>query len=1070
MEFFSGLWNWATGSNIAGSLAKTALLVYASKLLGGNTDPSKNETAPEPDKGVRLQLDPSPDNQIPVLYGEAYFGGNITDAVLSNDYKKMTYCLTLAEATQQKLSDGNYTGFIFKGVYLNNNRVVFKSDGFTVDYTLDASGNQDISFRDLIKIYFYVNGPLQPQTYTGTTPQSYTVMPGWNSTDYPMTDLIYAIVEVTYNKDKNVTGLPDCIFHVDTNMKKPGDVLVDYMISTTYGAGIDPSQLDSSFIDLNNYADAGFTYTSKTNQSVTSPITINGLIDTTQPVLDNMKKLAEAANAWISYDTTAGLWRVIINQAGSSIATFTDSNIIGDISISGTSLTQLNSAADVKYQNTDILDKTDFVKIEIPEADLYANEIGKTIEITLPYTNSQVVAAKVGLVQLKQGRVDKIIRFKSDYSYIDLKAGDLISVTTSVYGFTNKVFRIITIAESFDDDGILSMDITALEYDADVYTYDITEYDVETDGGILGIGSIGKPNTPTVTKTEQANVPKIVINGVVPSGVVDVLEYWITFDTTVSEANRNYIKIGQYTNPSGATLTQGTTYSYTYTGLQQSNFYCKIRGANSITVGPYSDPSGLIAYVPVVVADTVSDNPVSVGGSLMTLGLLTLLNNLDGLFKGLSGSGSLFDKIFSTFSEKTGVDLVGQASSGSLVVASSLAVQDEGNQLTATASSMNFVGDGVTVTNAGTAVTVTINGTGSSGGGSGGTGGTGGSGGSCFLSIGYLYPPDKGTNTESYPENTPTSTSYTGQLVSADKAPISGYYAVAFTGGVYSALIKNTGSIKLYKSDGTLVETKQAADCTVSNNVIRIPFSTRARGTDYYIIMDQGIAKTLSGCLTPGISDPKTWNFNTPWTDVTPYNIVGALESQPGDICPGISYSSFGVRSYFSGAEILTKASRQTDIRINFTSPLVFGSSGSAKLYTAAGSLVQTFNAADTVSLSIRSELMWISGSTLYIDPTVDLTPGTTYYVTLDSGVVRDACGNANAAIVDTSIIRFTVDPGPTATVSIASSGSIDQSGLSLVYDRPITYGSGSLKIYDSANNLVASVPATDASVSYTTV
>jgi hypothetical protein len=342
---------------------------------------------------------------------------------------------------------------------------------------------------------------------------------------------------------------------------------------------------------------------------------------------------------------------------------------------------------------------------------LYANEPGKTIEISLPFTNSQVVAAKIGLVQLKQGRVDKIIKFKSDFSYIDLSAGDLIDVTTSVYGFTNKVFRIVSIAESFDDDGVLTMDITALEYDAAVYDYDITEFDVETDGGILGIGSIGKPNAPTVTKTEQANVPKIVINGQVPSGVVDTLEYWITFDTSVSEASRNYIKIGQYSNPTGASLTEDATYSYTYTGLQQSDFYVKIRGTNSVAVGPYSDPSGLIAYVPIVVADTISDEPVSIGGQLMGLGLLTLLNNLDKLFSGVSGPGSLLDTIIGGIKDETGVDLAAGAT-----VASAVGIKDEGNLITSNVANINFVGDGVTVTGSGNDVTVTIGSTDGSGG------------------------------------------------------------------------------------------------------------------------------------------------------------------------------------------------------------------------------------------------------------------------------------------------------------------------------------------------------------------
>jgi hypothetical protein len=1057
MGFFTGLWSWAKGSSIAGSLAKTALLVFASRLLSGSTDPASSGTGTEPDRGVRLQLSPSTDNQIPVLYGEAYFGGNITDAVLSNDYKKMTYCLTLAEETGEKLSDGFNTGFIFKSVYLNNNRVVFKADGFTVDYTLDSSGNQDISYRDLIKVYFYVNGPLQPQGASGTTPAAHTVMPGWGSATHPMTDLIFAIVEVTYNKDKNVTGLPECIFRVDTNMKKPGDVLVDYMTNTRYGAGIPVTELDSSFIALNTYAAAGFTYTNLSNQSTTSAITINGLIDTTQPVLDNMKKLADATNSWISYDTTLGKWTVVINQAGSSIASFTDSNILDDISISGTSLTQLNSAADVKYQNTDILDKTDFVKIAIPNGDLYANEPGKTIEISLPYTNSQVVAAKVGLVQLKQGRVDKIIKFKSDFSYITLKAGDLIDITTSVYGFTSKVFRIINIAESFDDDGVLSMDITALEYDSDVYTYNIAQFDVETDGGILGIGSIGKPNTPTVTKTEQSNSPRIVINGVVPSGIVDAVEFWITFDTSVSESSRTYINIGQFTSTNGSPLTENQAITYTYSGLSQSNFFVKIRGVNNITSGPFSDPSGLVAYVPIVVADTISDTPVSIGGQLMGLGLLTLLNNLDKLFAGNIEPGGLLDTILTGIKDATGVDLAAGAT-----VSAALGVKDEGETITTQTATINFVGDGVVATASGNNVTVTIG---------------GGGGGEvtpvetpCYLTVARKYPPDKATNDESYPEDEYFVYSGEGNF-SADKAPITGDYAIRFTGtttsGVYSALTKGTGNIKLYKSNGTLVQTVAASAVSIDRNLVKIPFSDRVRGTDYYILMDGGVVKNAYGCLSPTIDDAKVWNFNTPWDTIQPYNLTGALDVSPVG-CEGLEFISFGVRSFFNNGVDNARANRQTDIRINWGKPLLLGKTGSVKVY-ADVTMVQEIKASDTFAAQKTSELLWVSGTYLYIDPTVDLPVGASCYVTVDSGVVTDVCGNKNPALVNNNLTAFRVDPGPTAGApSLPSGGGINERPIALTFDRPVVPGSGNLLVKDGAGNIIKTVSASNAAVTIT--
>jgi hypothetical protein len=1055
MDFFSGLWSWATGSSVLASLGRTALVGYVAKLLAGNTDPNANATPPAPDPGVRIQLTPSTDNQIPVLYGEAYFGGNITDAVLSTDYKKMTYCLTLAEVTGEKLSDGYGTGYIFKGCYFNNNRVVFKADGFTVDYTLDAGGNQDISFRDLVKVYFYVNGPLQPQGYSGTTPASYTVMPGWDSTNYPMTGLIYAVVEITYNKDNNVSSLPDITWHVDTNMKKPGDVLVDYMINTTYGAGIPISQIDASFVTLNTFCDTGFTYTNLSNQSVTSPITINGLVDTTQPVFSVMEELARASSSWVTFDTHSGKWVVVINRAGSSIASFTDSNIIGEISISGTSLVQLNNIVNTQYQNTDIIDKTDFVKIELPAGDLYANEQASVLELTLPFTNKQVVAAKIGLQALKQARVDKVISFRTDYSYFDLSAGDLIDVTSSVYGFTNKVFRIITATEVDGDDNTIQFEFKALEYDAYVYSYDITEYAIETDDGILNIGAIGKPNVPTVTKTEQANVPKIVINAVVPSGIVDSMEFWITFDTTVgNDANRKYIQIGSFSNINGSLLTEDATVSYTYTGLNQSNFFVKVRGANNISSGPYSNPTGLIAYVPIVVADTISDNPVSFGGSLMGLGLLTLLNNLDGLFNGLSGAGSLFDKIFGTFQEKTGVDLVGSASGGGLVVAGDLSVKDEGNTLTVKTASMDFVGDGVTVTGSGNNITVTIGATGGGGAGGGDTAAT------CFLTQGLLYPPDKGTNVESYPED-----AYTNG-VSADHAPITGYYAVKYSSGIYADLIKGSGNIYLYKSNGTLVQTVSASSLVIDKNLVKIPFSDRVRGTDYYILMDGGVVKNASGCLNPAISDPKVWNFNTPWDDPSPYSLTGTVETAPAG-CGGLSFVSFGVRSYFSGSE-LTKASRQTDIRVNWGYPIVLGTTGTVKVYSG-GSLVQTINANHTFTGQKVSELLWVSGNYLYIDPTVDLTPGSSCYVTIDAGVVKDACGNNNPAVTNAASIAFVVDGGPTATASSNANGSINQGGVGMKFDRPIVAGTGHVNVYDSSNNLVTSVAATNPAVVYST-
>ncbi|CAB4137555.1 hypothetical protein UFOVP327_34 [uncultured Caudovirales phage] len=714
-------WNFLGGSSIGGTLATVAALGFASRLLNRNvangSAGSAGSTRETVDPGVRLQLDADLENKIPILYGEAFFSGYLTDAAITANFKTMYYCLTLAELTGTKLSNNQASDYTFKDVYLNNNRVVFKADGITVDYTVDNNGNQDISQRDLIKIYFYANTPKQPVGYSGTTPASYTVFPGWTQADNGMTGLMYAIVEVTYSRANNVTGIPTCLFNVTNNMTLPGDVLYDYITSTRYGAGIASTDIDSSLADLNTYANTGYTYTTAGGQTATGIITIDGLVDTQTENLNNMEAIATCSSSWVTYDNNAGKWGIIIDQAGNSIASLNDSNIIGEISVSGTSLTQLQNQADVRFQNTDILDKTDYAKITIPPEDLFPNEFPSTLQLDLPYTNKQHIAIKLGLQQLKQARVDKIIQFTTDYSFVNLRAGEIIDITNSTLGYTNKKFRIISVEETDGDDGSIQISFVCLEYDSTVYDYDIQEYEVETEDGIFNMGSIGKPDQPTVTKIEMSNIPRIVINAEVPSGIVDRMEFWLTFDTTVPvDANRTYIQVGEFSNPDASLLVENQAVSYTYSGLAQNDFFIKVRGSNNIIAGPYSDPTGLIEYVPVQVTDAVNPETgvIDNSGNLLTLLALTeLLTRLDGLWGPIGNAftgNSVFTQIFDLFTDKTGYDLVGQTESGNLIVAANVSTSYQGTVIASTANNLNFTGSGVTATAAGSNVTIAIDG------------------------------------------------------------------------------------------------------------------------------------------------------------------------------------------------------------------------------------------------------------------------------------------------------------------------------------------------------------------------
>jgi hypothetical protein len=258
MSFLQGLINFGkttvqflSGNGIASAIVKTIgigiVLNQVSKSI--NKDNQKDNKA-NIDAGVRLQVAPAADNRIPVLYGTGYFGGVITDAVMTNTNKTMFYCLTLCEKTGNKLSDGNPSAFQFKDIYWNDQRIVFNADGITANFTVDRSGIVDTSISNNVKVWCFKDGSDAPATlenYTATnTATAYTVMPGWTSSTHQMNDLAFAVVQVNYNRDKNITGIGNMLFQVENSMKLPGDCLYDYMTNTRYGAGIDPAEIYSS--------------------------------------------------------------------------------------------------------------------------------------------------------------------------------------------------------------------------------------------------------------------------------------------------------------------------------------------------------------------------------------------------------------------------------------------------------------------------------------------------------------------------------------------------------------------------------------------------------------------------------------------------------------------------------------------------------------------------------------------------------------------------------------------------------------------------------------------------------
>jgi hypothetical protein len=80
-----------------------------------------------------------------------------------------------------------------------------------------------------------------------------------------------------------------------------------------------------------------------------------------------------------------------------------------------------------------------------------------------------VQAQLVGYMELQQSRIDTTIQFVTDFSNLGLKAGDIIDVSSTIYGLSAVKFRIITIRESDAATGEIVLTITAQLYSDSVY-------------------------------------------------------------------------------------------------------------------------------------------------------------------------------------------------------------------------------------------------------------------------------------------------------------------------------------------------------------------------------------------------------------------------------------------------------------------------------------------------------------------------------------------------------------------------------------------------------------------------
>ena len=515
---------------LSGVLATIATSVIAGGLAYGTAralgvfKPPSMDTGPDP--GSRIQLPPATDNKLPVIYGNVFTSGPIFDAAISNENQTMTYCIALSEETQT----GSFT---CEEVFMNDVKLVFT--GNTVTSHVDPNQSTDTTYNGNVRLNIYQGGSagsdvVFPTSGTGSSTAATAIVPHWG-VNHTANNMVYAVLQIDYDAENGLTGLPQMTFKMKNTLNNPGDVLYDYLTSTRYGAGLSNAELDVNSItgsantQMKGYSAESITYRNQSNVSSThSRYSINGVISTFDTCSTNIDKICQASATFFTYDVKDGQFAAIPNRAISTAEkanclVYNDDNIVSKIDISSTELYALYNAVEVEFADSTRKDQQNTVKVETPGSDRNPNEPDNVLNYRLDLVNDNMRAETLANIDLNQSRVGTVIQFESDYSGMQTDVGDVIKVTNSLYGWTDKLFRVMRCTEISTAEGMITVRISAIEYSDDYYVQaDIRQTPADLPIDIPKLPIIGPIYLPQIYEGTYGNssaLPGTVFGGVI---------------------------------------------------------------------------------------------------------------------------------------------------------------------------------------------------------------------------------------------------------------------------------------------------------------------------------------------------------------------------------------------------------------------------------------------------------------------------------------------------------------------------------------------------------------------------
>ena len=559
--------------------------------------------------GSNVQVPPATNNKLPVVYGSTFVGGTVTDLSITSDNKNLYYVLSICEVTGTQLGQADYISF--GDIYYGGKKVIL--DGATVTGLLDVStGSTDTSVAGLIHIYLYNNGSNSP---TNSSQSAISVMQSagltytWDNTK-TMTNTVFAIVELTYNTNANVTQLAQTQFQITNSRTNTGDVFLDYLTNDVYGAAIPQAQIDTnSLSDLTTYSNQTITFNNYLGVPSTQPrFKFNGAVDTTKSVMTNLQNMTQCCDCLLKYNEIYGKWAVIVQSPATPVVmNINDSNMVSAITITTLDISNTYNIAECQFPDITLNSAFNTSTIDLSVVDpalMYPNEPQNSQTIQLPLVNNDVQAQLLATRFLKAARQDLQIQCTINFTGLELEAGDIVTVTNANYGWDEKPFRCLRVEQNFDQNAGITVSLLLQEYDSAVYNdASITQYQPAPNTGLPSPSIFGTVPPPVVASTTPNGANPTITLAITSSstGIVQYAEVWYSIYTNPTDSQRFFAGTTAV-RPSGLPYDPSSSMgNVDVTGLPTGDYYFFSRMVNSLSSSVFSVPSAKLTWRPYTV-------------------------------------------------------------------------------------------------------------------------------------------------------------------------------------------------------------------------------------------------------------------------------------------------------------------------------------------------------------------------------------------------------------------------------------------------------------------------------------